>query len=203
MLLKKCCRCGDIKSISSFSQNNYNADGLQNWCKDCCKEEYKKTCSKYVYIIKRYEEILYVGSCSNICMRISSHVNCHVATTKDYMASKEWTSIMYLDVSDCVASRLEREFLEYALIDLLSPKLNRATREICLGNDSKEVELTGLAEDLIYLEQFKTYKTNKINKKERNEYMYFIDEDNVDEYVSDISDFISEYVNDEEEEEEQ
>lgn len=148
----------------------------------------------------RHNEILYVGSCTNICMRISSHVNCHVATTKDYMASKEWTSIMYLDVSSYVEDRQEREFLEYALIDLLSPRLNRATREICLGNDSREVELSETAEDLICLEQFKTYKTNKI-KKERNEYMYFIDEDNVDEYVSDISDFINEYIDEEEEEE--
>ena len=200
MLLKKCCKCRDIKSISSFSKNNYNLDGLQNWCKDCCKAEYEKTCSKYIYIIMRHNEILYVGSCTNICMRISSHVNCHVATTKDYMASKEWTSIMYLDVSSYVEDRQEREFLEYALIDLLSPRLNRATREICLGNDSREVELSETAEDLICLEQFKTYKTNKI-KKERNEYMYFIDEDNVDEYVSDISDFINEYIDEEEEEE--
>lgn len=162
MLLKKCCRCRDIKSISSFSKNDYNADKLQNWCKDCCKEEYKKTCSDYIYVIKRFNEILYVGSCSNICMRISSHINCHVPTTKDYMQANEWTSIMYLDVSDYVEDRQEREFLEYALIDLLSPKLNKIDREICLGNDSREVELSELAEDLIYLEQFKTYKTNKI-----------------------------------------
>lgn len=200
MLLKKCCRCGDIKSISSFSQNNYNLDGLQNWCKDCCKAEYEKTCSKYVYIIKRFNEILYVGSCANICMRISSHVNGHVATTSEYMLAKEWTSIIYLDVSSYVKDRQEREFLEYALIDLLSPKLNRSMREICLGDDSREVELSETAEDLICLEQFKTYKTNKI---ERSKCMYFIDEDNIDEYVNDISSFINEYVNDEEEDEEQ
>lgn len=198
MLLKKCCKCRDIKSISSFSQNNYNLDGLQNWCKDCCKEEYKKTCSKYIYIIKRYEEILYVGSCANICMRISSHINGHVATTKDYMLAGEWTSIMYLDVSNYVEDRQEREFLEYELIDLLSPKLNKIDREISLEDSCREVELSEIAEDLICLEQFKTYK---INKKERNECMYFIDEDNVDEYASDISDFISEYIDDEEDEE--
>lgn len=162
MLLKKCCRCGDIKSISAFSKNDYNADKLQNWCKDCCKEEYKKTCSDYIYVIKRFNEILYVGSCSNICMRISSHINCHVDTTKEYMANKEWTSIIYLDVSNYVASRLEREFLEYELIDLLSPTLNRSMREISLEDKSKEVELSELAQDLTYLEQFKTYKTNKI-----------------------------------------
>ena len=202
MLLKKCCRCRDIKSISAFSQNNYNLDGLQNWCKDCCKEEYKKTCSDYIYIIKRFNEFLYIGSCSNICMRISSHVNCHVATTKDYMQANEWTSIMYLDVSSYVANRLEREFLEYELINLLSPKLNRSMREICLGDDSREVELLEIAGDLIYLEQFKTYKTNKI-KSERSKCMYFIDEDNVDEYADDISSFINEYVNECEEDEEQ
>lgn len=198
MLLKKCCKCRDIKSISSFSQNNYNLDGLQNWCKDCCKAEYEKTCSKYVYIIKRFNEILYVGSCANICMRISSHVNGHVATTSEYMLAKEWTSIIYLDVSSYVKDRQEREFLEYALIDLLSPKLNRSMREICLGDDSKEVELSELAQDLTYLEQFKTYKTNKIK---RSKCMYFIDEDNIDEYADDISSFINEYVNDEEDEE--
>ena len=198
MLLKKCCKCRDIKSISSFSKNDYNLDGLQNWCKDCCKKEYKKTCSDYIYVIKRFNEILYVGSCTNICMRISSHINCHVPTTKDYMQANEWTSIMYLDVSDYVASRLEREFLEYELIGLLSPKLNRSMREICLGDDSREVELSEIAQDLTYLEQFKTYKTNKI---ERSKCMYYVDEDNIDEYVSDISDFINEYIDDEEDDE--
>ena len=200
MLLKKCCRCGDIKSISSFSKNDYNSDKLQNWCKDCCKAEYKKSCSKYIYVIKRYEEILYIGSCANISKRISSHIRGYVDTTKDYMLAKEWTSIMYLDVSHYVTSRLEREFLEYALIDLLSPKLNKIDREICLGDDSREVELSEIAQDLTYLEQFKTYK---INKKERNECMYFINENNVDEYADDIFSFIDEYVNDDEEDEEQ
>lgn len=198
MLLKKCCKCRDIKSISSFSKNNYNADKLQNWCKDCCKAEYKKTCSKYIYIIKRYEEILYVGSCANISKRISSHIRGYVDTTKDYMLAKEWTSIIYLDVSNYVASKLEREFLEYELINLLSPRLNKFDREICLEDKSKEVELSELAQDLTYLEQFKTYKTNKIK---RSKCMYFIDEDNIDEYADDISSFINEYVNDEEDEE--
>ena len=198
MLLKKCCRCGDIKSISSFSQNNYNLDKLQNWCKDCCKKEYKKTCSKYIYIIKRYEEILYIGSCANISKRISSHIRGYVDTTKDYMTNGEWTSIIYLDVSNYVASKLEREFLEYELINLLSPRLNKFDREICLEDKSKEVELSELAQDLTYLEQFKTYKTNKIK---RSKCMYFIDEDNIDEYADDISSFINEYVNDEEDEE--
>lgn len=202
MLLKKCCRCGDIKSISSFSKNDYNSDKLQNWCKDCCKEEYKKTCSDYIYIIKRFNEILYIGSCANICMRISSHINCHVPTTKDYMQANEWTSIIYLDVSNYVEDRQEREFLEYALIDLLSPTLNRATREICLEDSCREIELSELAGDIVFLEQFKTYKTNKI-KIERSKCMYFIDEDSIDEYADDISNFISEYINDEEEDEEQ
>lgn len=133
-------------------------------------------------------------------MRISSHINCHVATTKDYMANKEWTSIIYLDVSNYVEDRQEREFLEYALIDLLSPKLNRATREISLEDKHKEVELLEIAEDLIYLEQFKTYKTNKI---ERSKCMYYVDEDSIDEYADDISSFINEYVNECDEEDEE
>lgn len=162
MYTKKCCRCRDIKNISSFSRNDYNLDGLQNWCKDCCKEEYVKSCSKYVYVIMRHKEILYVGSCANISKRMSSHIRGHVPSTRDYMTSNEWTNIAYLDVSDYVSDRLEREFLEYALIDLLSPKLNRVDREISLDDDSKEVELLELAQDLIYLEQFKTYKENKI-----------------------------------------
>ena len=162
MYTKKCCRCRDTKNISAFSKNDYNSDGLQNWCKDCCKKEYEKSCSKYVYVIMRYGEILYVGSCANLGMRMSSHVNGHVSTTSKYMTSGEWTNIMYLDVSEYVSNRLEREFLEYALIDLLSPKLNRVDREICLDNSCREVELLELAQDLIYLEQFKTYKENKI-----------------------------------------
>lgn len=31
--------------------------------------------------------------------------------------------------------------------------------------------------------------------------MYYVDEDNIDEYASDISDFINEYIDDEEDEE--
>ena len=148
----------------------------------------------------RHNEILYVGSCTNICMRISSHINCHVPTTKDYMQANEWTSIMYLDVSNYVEDRQEREFLEYALIDLLSPRLNRAMREISLEDSCREVELLEIAEDLTYLEQFKTYKTNKI-KSERSKCMYFINEDNIDEYADDISSFINEYIDEEEDEE--
>mgnify|MGYP004552138135 CR=1 FL=1 len=171
---------------------------MQNWCKDCCKEEYKKTCSKYIYVIKRFNEILYVGSCANISKRISSHIRGYVDTTKDYMTNGEWTSIIYLDVSNYVKDKLEREFLEYELIDLLSPALNKIDREISLEDSCREVELSELAGDIIYLEQFKTYKTNKI---ERSKCMYFVNEDNIDEYASDISDFIIEYVNDEEDEE--
>ena len=114
------------------------------------------------------------------------------------MLAGEWTSIIYLDVSSYVEDRQEREFLEYELINLLSPKLNRSMREIALEDSCREVELSELAGDIIYLEQFKTYKTNKI---ERSKCMYFIDEDNIDEYASDISDFINEYIDDEEEDE--
>lgn len=67
-----------------------------------------------------------------------------------------------LDVSDYVASKLEREFLEYELIDLLSPRLNKFDREISLEDSCREAELSEIAGDLTYLEQFKTYKTNKI-----------------------------------------
>lgn len=76
------------------------------------------------------------------------------------MLNGEWTSIIYVDVSEYVSNKLEREFLEYATIELINPKLNILERSITLNNDSKEEHLMEAAKDLIDSDSFKIYKTN-------------------------------------------
>ena len=77
------------------------------------------------------------------------------------MIHGEWTSIIYLDVSEYVSSKLEREFLEYAIIELINPKLNILERSIVLNDDSKEEYLMEVAKDLIDSDSFKIYKENR------------------------------------------
>ena len=157
MLTKKCYKCGEVLPTSSFYKNDYNLDGLQWYCKECCKNNK----SNYIYIIKRYLEPLYVGSCNNITKRVSNHVRGSVPTTREYMIQGEWTSIVYLDVTEYVSSKLEREFLEYAIIELINPKLNILERSIALNDDSKEEYLMEVAKDLIDSNSFKIYKENR------------------------------------------
>lgn len=147
---------------SSFYKNDYNLDGLQWYCKECCKNNK----SNYIYIIKRCLEPLYVGSCNNITKRVSNHVRGSVPTTKEYMLNGEWTSIIYVDVAEYVSNRLQREFLEYAIIDILCPSLNKMdmeSRNITLNNAELEEKLMEVAEDLINTGAFKVYKTNENN----------------------------------------
>jgi len=37
MKTKKCSQCGIEKSISEFSKNKKEKDGLRYWCKNCCE----------------------------------------------------------------------------------------------------------------------------------------------------------------------
>ena len=77
------------------------------------------------------------------------------------MLQGEWTSIIYADVSEYVSNKLEREFLEYAIIELINPKLNKMERSITLNDDLKEEYLMEVASDLINLDLFKIYKENR------------------------------------------
>lgn len=159
----KCIRCKEVKEVKEFYKSSANKTGYQGYCKSCFMEYKKESRSNYIYIIKRHLEDLYVGSCADISTRISSHICGYVNTTKDYMLNGEWTSILYLDVSEYVSNRLEREFLEYAIIDLLCPTLNKMdmeSRNITLNNAELEENLMEVAQDLINLDLFKVYKTN-------------------------------------------
>lgn len=159
----KCIRCKEVKEVKEFYKSSANKSGYQGYCKSCALEYNKENRSNYIYIIKRFQEDLYVGSCSDISRRVSRHVTGSVPTTKDYMIHNEWTSIVYLDVAEYVNNRLQREFLEYAIIDLLCPKLNKMdmeSRNITLDSEETEENLMEVAQDLINLDLFKIYKTN-------------------------------------------
>lgn len=158
----KCIRCKEVKEVKEFYKSSANKTGYQGYCKACALEYNRQNRSSYIYIIKRFNEYLYVGSCNDISRRISNHINGHVNTTREYMLSDEWTSIVYVDVSEYVSSKLEREFLEYAIIDLLCPKLNKMdmeSRNITLDSEEIEEKLMEVAEDLINTGAFKIYKT--------------------------------------------
>ena len=158
----KCIKCKEVKEVKEFYKSSANKTGLQSYCKACALEYNRQNRSSYIYIIKRFNEELYVGSCADISKRVSFHINGYVNTTKDYMLNGEWTSIIYVDVAEYVNNRLEREFLEYAIIDLLCPTLNKMdmeSRNITLNNADLEENLMEVAQDLINLDLFKTYKT--------------------------------------------
>jgi len=38
--MKRCTKCGEILPVTMFSSNNSSKDGLQHWCKACCKVYY-------------------------------------------------------------------------------------------------------------------------------------------------------------------
>ena len=160
----KCIKCKEVKGVKEFYKSSANKSGYQGYCKSCALEYNKENRSNYIYIIKRFNEDLYVGSCADISRRVSRHVTGSVPTTKDYMLSGEWTSIVYLDVAEYVNNRLQREFLEYAIIDLLCPKLNKMdmeSRNITLNSAEIEEHLMEVAQDLVNSDLFKVYKENR------------------------------------------
>jgi hypothetical protein len=34
--VKKCSKCGEVKSLSAFGRDKSKKDGLNSWCKECC-----------------------------------------------------------------------------------------------------------------------------------------------------------------------
>ena len=64
--LRKCLRCGNLKTIDHFSQNNLRLDGLSIWCKDCYRDyrqHNKESISEYHkgYYLKNIEHELTRG----------------------------------------------------------------------------------------------------------------------------------------------
>ncbi|RUR34874.1 hypothetical protein ELS18_14440, partial [Clostridium perfringens] len=76
---KICTKCKEIKEISEFYKDATKKTGVSSWCKTCAsnkaKERYNKQKGSYLYIIKVDGEIWWVGSCSNIRIRIKNHRN--------------------------------------------------------------------------------------------------------------------------------
>lgn len=40
--MKKCLKCGVLKGPALFSKRALSPDGLQHWCKDCCKSNWRQ-----------------------------------------------------------------------------------------------------------------------------------------------------------------
>lgn len=54
-MVKTCTKCSRELTIDNFSKKKSNKDGLQKWCKDCCKTYSNKYCNKQVNRDKKIE----------------------------------------------------------------------------------------------------------------------------------------------------
>lgn len=56
--MKKCSRCGNFCALTEFNRNRSRPDGLQTYCRDCCKianREYRRANpSLFVEYTRRY-----------------------------------------------------------------------------------------------------------------------------------------------------
>jgi len=106
--MKICSKCGEEKLEEDFYNNQR---GKRCWCISCCcLADKNKTGSPRsgVYIVKRDNEVLYVGETSNIDRRIKAH---------RFAIGGE---ILFISCND----RKERLKLEKELIDKFNPMYN-------------------------------------------------------------------------------
>lgn len=177
---KVCSKCGMEKWSSEFAKNISRKDGLQTYCKEChnaCCRDYKQNNKEkiqaynkaymeglkghYLYIIYQGKRVAYVGSCSYLSKRISTHINCYSNIAK-HMSRDEWTTIKTLDISDMVNSKEEREYIEHILIQELEPLWNSSSKHKGLDDEQREFDLGVEAVHILdNLEQyFVNYKEN-------------------------------------------
>lgn len=57
MSKKICGKCSLSKSVSCFSKNRKRPDGLQDWCKDCRSDHYRKNRSSELLVMSKYREM--------------------------------------------------------------------------------------------------------------------------------------------------
>lgn len=55
-MLCKCSMCKNNLPISAFNKDKYKLNGIKNWCKECCKERYRKNKDK---ILKKAKERMF------------------------------------------------------------------------------------------------------------------------------------------------
>lgn len=210
---KLCTKCKQTKHISQFAKNSSKIDGLQDWCRECRNsynndyrkenKEYFKSynreyyannrdkinqylkkyredhLSHYIYIIFEDKALMYIGSCVDIVNRSSLHINCH-SNIKNYMRLNKWSSIKYIDIGEYINSKQEREFIEHLLINECCPALNSKTSLKTLDDEVREEQLTSMGFEILdHMELFTTYKTNEEVDT------YYIDENDIDDYVED------------------
>lgn len=87
--MKKCSKCGEVKSVSDFHQCKKNNDGLQNYCKACSTEVVKKHHTDpnsyynklgggvYAIIRKSDCKTVYVGQTKSLYKRKLTHFGQH------------------------------------------------------------------------------------------------------------------------------
>lgn len=113
--------------------------------KDYFKKKYEEGKGQYLYIFKspKNRVTYYIGSCSNIRTRVNYHINGFSNVLYD-IGNRDY-KIEFLDVTNIVKNKVEREFLEKYLIFNKNPLYN-----IKLGF-GREVISKERQEELIFL----------------------------------------------------
>jgi NAD-dependent SIR2 family protein deacetylase len=83
--MKKCSKCGEVKSVSDFNKNKRSKDGLQGYCRACDTEMVKKNIANpnsayhslgagiYAIIRKSDCKTVYVGQAKSLYQRKIDH----------------------------------------------------------------------------------------------------------------------------------
>ena len=107
--MKKCARCGKVKSLDKFHKRARSKDGRASWCKKCIKEyrkgyynksNYRRTFlkRKYGITLAEYDEMLEIqsGGCA-ICGKTPKEEGKHLAVDHNH----ETGNIRGLLCEDC------------------------------------------------------------------------------------------------------
>ncbi|MDZ4994389.1 hypothetical protein GNF80_15670 [Clostridium perfringens] len=170
----KCIRCG---SFISASKNN------KKYCRECScivnkenvykgqqarkeiyaernKEFFKRFDGKFIYyLLDKQDKIRYVGETTNIYIRSKRHLNGHDPVTKDFVKSKDFKNIVFIDLenTELIKNEDELKYLEaylintYKIKNLLNNRAEESNYKKFFENNMLE-RLTDINKELLEIE---------------------------------------------------